>query len=102
MVPTCSVNLSFQSLLQQPLVQVRRGVGAVPAIVADPQIFVVERPAASVPERFDHNARLPNHTPIGIALETPAGDILDLRSGLGVPAAADGYDGRPATWTCSA
>src|ERR1051325_270372 len=87
----------LRRMLQEPRIQLGRCVGLVPGVVLDAGVLGVLGIAARVLERLDHGPRfLDADGLVGVAVEAPAGDVLELGRGLRIAAAADGRDGGPA------
>src|SRR4051812_4244582 len=60
-------------------------------------VFVVIRFATGFSDSVDHHAgKIDRHNHVPVAVEAPAGDVLDDRRPTETPAATDGSHGRPA------
>jgi len=90
-----STKVSLALLQQQPLVQFRHGVGAVPGIVSTPG-----NSCRAAGRRLLRARIISRDCPPGSPCRRPrgstAGDVLELRGRLGVAAVADRHDRRPA------
>src|SRR5262249_44179594 len=85
-------------LEEQPLEQIRRGIGTINAVVvADPAEFGIERAPADRLDGLYHVARLLGGDDlVRVAMETPARNVLALFRFVGLPSVAYRHDRGPA------